>query len=96
MVTALTDGPEGKDLSPIFPEGFRIRSAWQEDEVCYVNLSSALLEDYPEMDPAAIRQALAAIGRSMSSLESVSETRFLVDGEFVQKYGKVDISEPFD
>ena len=96
VAAALADGPTGKELQKVFPENFQVRSAWQEDEVCYVNLSSALLEDYPEMDPAAIRQALAAIGRSMSSLESVSETRFLVDGEFVQKYGKVDISEPFD
>ena len=96
VAAALADGPTGKELQKVFPENLQVRSAWQEDEVCYVNLSSALLEDYPEMDPAAIRQALAAIGRSMSSLESVSETRFLVDGEFVQKYGKVDISEPFD
>jgi len=96
IVAALTDGPKGKNLQGIFPENFKVRSAWQEEEVCYVNLSSALLEKYPEMDPDAIEKALRAIGKSMYSLENVSETRFLVDGEFLQRYGAVDISGPYN
>ena len=96
VVAALTDGPEGKKLQKVFPEDFQVSSAWQEEEVCYVNLSSALLEDYPELDSAVIERALTAIGRSMCSLGSVSETRFLVDGEFVPLYGGVDISEPYN
>lgn len=96
VVAALTDGPEGKKLQKAFPEDFQVRSAWQEEEVCYVNLSSALLEDSPELGSAVIERALTAIGKSMCSLESVSETRFLVDGEFVAQYGGVDISEPYN
>lgn len=95
VVTALTDGPEGKDLSPIFPEGFRIRSTWQEDEVCYVNLSSALLSELGDIRPEVLEKALTAVGKSLCSLESISETRFLVDGEFVESYGPVSVSQPY-
>lgn len=95
VVAALSDGPEGKDLQKVFPEGFRVRSAWQEEEVCYVNLASSALEETPEMESAAIEKALTAIGRSLCSLGSVSETRFLVDGEFILQYGGVDISRPY-
>lgn len=96
VAAALTDGPRSKGLERVFPESFKVRSAWQEDEVCYVNLSSAMLAKNPEMDPAAIEQALVAIGKSMCSLSSVSETRYLVDGEFMQTYGQVDISQPYN
>lgn len=95
VVTALTDGPEGKDLSPIFPEGFRIRSTWQEDEVCYVNLSSALLSELGDVRPEVLEKALSAVAKSLCSLESISETRFLVDGEFVENYGPVSVSQPY-
>ncbi|MBQ2739529.1 MAG: GerMN domain-containing protein [Oscillibacter sp.] len=96
VVAALADGPEDKDLKEIFPENFRVRSAWQEDEVCYVNLSSTVLEKAPDMDPADIEKALTAIGKSLCSLSSVTETRFLVDGEFIPRYGDVDISKPYN
>ena len=96
VVAALADGPEGKELLKVFPEEFQVRSTWQEEEVCYVNLSSALLEDYPELESSSIGQALTAIGKSLCSLETVSETRFLVDGEFIQTYGGVDISPPYN
>lgn len=95
VLAALADGPEGKELFPIFPEGFRIRSAWQEDEVCYVNLSSALLGELGEDVTQTLEKALTAVGRSMCSLGSVSETRFLVDGEFAAYYGPVSVSEPY-
>ena len=95
VAAALTDGPEGKKLLAVFPENLRVRSAWQEEEVCYVNLSSALLEELTEVKRADLEKALTAIGRSMCSLETVTETRFLVDGEFMEEYGGVDISVPY-
>ena len=96
VVTALADGPGGKELQKVFPEGFRVRSVWQEEDVCYVNLSSALLEGEPELESGAVEKALNAIGKSMCSLGSVTETRFLVDGEFAVTYGGVDISKPYN
>lgn len=95
VVTALTDGPAEKGLSSPFPEGFYVRSAWQEEEVCYVNLSSALLEELEGIGGAEIRQLLESIAQSLCSLERVSETRFLVDGEFARWYGPVNVAEPF-
>ena len=47
------------------------------------------------MEEARLDMALEALARSLSSLESVDEVRFLVDGEFAASYGSVDISEPY-
>jgi len=90
VTRALENGSENKELSTPFPEGFRVRSVWQEGGTCYVNLSSALVETLPR--DGSVDQALRALGRSLCSLESVLETRFLVDGEFVPKYGDANIA----
>lgn len=69
-----------------------MKSVWLEEDVCYVNLSSALLEDpLPEEQLAA---ALQALERSFCSLETVSETQFLVDGELTDAYGLARAAEP--
>ena len=93
VVRALENGPAGKKLSAVLPEGFRVRSVWLEQDVCYVNLSSSQLEALPpETD---LHTAVFSLARSLCSLESVGEVRFLVDGEFARLYGAVNISEPY-
>ncbi len=90
VVRALENGPVSKRLSAALPEGFRVRSVWQEEGVCYVNLASSQLETLPpdtELSPA-----IRAITQSLRSLDSVEEIRFLVDGVFAKTYGTVDIS----
>lgn len=77
VARALERGPESRELLPVLP--FQVRSLWQEEEICYVNLSSAQLEG---MEDAALNTSLEALRESLCSLETVSETRFLVDGEF--------------
>lgn len=77
VARALERGPESRDLLPVLP--FQVRSLWQEDDVCYVNLSSAQLDGLGE---TALETALEALRNSLCSLESVGETCFLVDGEF--------------
>lgn len=79
VVRALENGPETKGLSAVLPEGFKVRKVWLEEEICYVSLSSALLEGQPE--PETLSQAVLALEQSLLSLESVEEVRFLVDGE---------------
>ena len=70
-----------------------MRSVWLEEDVCYVNLSSSQLETLaPEAD---LQTAVEALARSLCSLDTVDEARFLVDGEFTRRYGTVDISEPY-
>lgn len=93
VAQALADGPRDETLSAAFPEGFRPGSVWLEEHICYVNLPSRLLESLPE--DAALDTALEALARSLCSLESVEETRFLVDGEFGAYYGSVDVSKPY-
>lgn len=41
--------------------------------------------------PAALTLAIDALERSLLSLESVEEVRFLVDGEFADAYGPVPL-----
>lgn len=89
VLRALENGPEGKELQPILPEGFKVRKAWLEEGTCYVSLSSALLEGQP--DPAALTQAIDSLQVSLLSLETVDEVRFLVDGEFAETYGPVKL-----
>ena len=90
VLRALENGPEGKELQPILPEGFKVRKAWLEEGTCYVSLSSALLEGQP--DPAVLTQAIDSLQASLLSLEAVDEVRFLVDGEFAETYGPVKLS----
>ncbi len=81
VAQALERGPENRELTSALPEGFQVKSVWQEEDICYVNLSSALLEEIGE---SAVRTALEALENSLGSLESVEEIRFLVDGEFTR------------
>ncbi|WP_298031404.1 GerMN domain-containing protein [uncultured Dysosmobacter sp.] len=94
VAQALENGPESKNLIPAQPEGFRVKSVWLEEDVCYVNLSSALCEELPP-EEADLATALEALARSLCSLESVSETQFLVDGVFASHYGGIDVAEPY-
>ena len=81
VAQALERGPENRELTSALPEGFQVKSVWQEEDICYVNRSSALLEEIGE---SAVRTALEALENSLGSLESVEEIRFLVDGEFTR------------
>lgn len=89
VARALENGPADSALSPSFPEGFRPRSVWLEGDLCYVNLSSAVLELLPEDAP--LDMALGALRRSLRSLETVNEICFLVDGELAEYYGSVPL-----
>lgn len=93
VARALENGPQSKELSPVIPEGFRVKSVWLEEDVCYVNLSSVLLDELEDL--TALPQALEALGRSLCSLETVGEVRFLVDGEFARYYGPAEIETPY-
>ncbi len=93
VVGALEAGPENKSLASALPEGFRIKSAWLEEDVCYVNLSSVALEEAPS--GPALQTAVQALVRSLGSLSAVGEVQFLVDGEFTGFYGPVDVTGPY-
>lgn len=90
LVRALLEGPEDKELLTAFPEGFSVQTVWIEEDVCYVNLSSAMLEGLPE--GASLRPAIRSLARSLLTLESVEAVRFLVNGEAAESIGGVDVS----
>lgn len=92
VAKAMESGPADKQHRAVFPAGFRVKSVWLEDDMCYVNLSSGLLES---MDTTKLNTALQALGRSLCSLETVRETWYLVDGEFADSYGGVCVEEPY-
>ena len=84
VARALESGPENRELLSPLPEGFQVKSVWLEEDICYVNLSSALLA---ELEEPALQTALLALDRSLRSLEGVEAVRFLVDGEFSRTLG---------
>lgn len=92
IIKALENGPISKNLKPVFPEGFRVKAAWLEEDICYVNLSSAALAELPE--GSSLQTAAVAMVRSLNSLEQVNEVRFMMDGEFVQNYGAMPVKNP--
>ena len=79
VVQALEDGPENRDLASALPEGFRIKSVWLEEDICYVNISSSTL--YSIEEEATLRLVLEVLDQSLCSLNTVNEVQFLVDGE---------------
>ena len=81
VAKALEQRPESRDLLPSLPEGFRVKSVWLEEDVCYVNLSSASLEG---LEDSVVQTAAQALESSLCSLDGVEAVRFLVDGEFSQ------------
>lgn len=87
VARALESGPENRELLTPLPEGFQVKSVWLEEDICYVNLSSALLA---ELEEPALRSALLALDRSLRSLEGVEAVRFLVDGEFSRNLGVLE------
>ena len=93
VVRAMEAGPESRDLRAVQPETFQVKSAWLEEDVCYVNLSSIQLETLPE--DVDLPLTLRALAMSLGSLDTVAEVRFLVDGDFAQTYGDAPIGDPY-
>lgn len=80
VVRALEAGPESRELRPLFPEGFRVKTLRLEEDTCYVNLSSAQLTLLPEDEYRST--VLEGLSRSLCSLKQVEQVEFLVNGEY--------------
>lgn len=90
VIKAMESIPMEKDLMSVFPDGFRIGAVWVEEDVCYVNLISGLAELLPQ--ETRIDVTINALGDALCSLDSVTEVRFLVDGEYSPFYGDTYIT----
>lgn len=82
VVRALEKGPKSKELLPVIPPDFRVRAVWQTEDRCYVNFLSAQVEMLD--DPNVFKTMCWALEKSLSSLETVEEVCFLIDGEYAQ------------
>lgn len=90
VIKAMENAPEEKAHTSVFPDGFRTGAVWMEEDVCYVNLISGLAELLPP--DARIDMAIDALGDALCSLDTVTEVRFLVDGEYSPFYGDTYIT----
>ena len=93
VARAMENGPLDKQLSPVLPEGFRVKSVWLEEAVCYASLSAGMRETIS--GDGGLATALRALAKALCSLESVGEVRYLVDGEFADSYGSVNVARPY-
>ena len=93
VVKALEPENEWEDLTSPLPEGFRVTSVRLEENTCYVDLPSSALQGMA--DEPDLPRALRALADSLLSLRTVSEVRYLVDGEYAASYGAARVMEPY-
>jgi len=85
---ALLKGPESSGLEPVCPEGTRLLSLEEDREGYLVDLSGAFLEG--ESDP----RRLYAIVDTLGALDGEARVRFSVEGQRLEVFGELDLTEP--
>ena len=90
LVVELLAGPVSRELTSVIPEGFQIHTVRVDSGVCYVNLPGSALQLLPG-DQTVQWQILWSLAESLYSIETVSELRFLVDGEELVKFGTIPL-----
>lgn len=90
VLEALIAGPEEEGLVPLLPSGLTVRSAWVDSGVCCADLSGQLLELRPEERAPAIN----SIVETLCSLDTVEQVQLLIEGESVEEFGGMDLSQP--
>ena len=92
LLSALMDGPQSDELSPVIPADFVISSIKVEDSICRINIPSASLRALPE-DEHSQWLILHSLAKSLYSLDSIREIHFSVDGTEIRKLGSISLSE---
>lgn len=95
VTLALLEGPESSSLRAIFPEGTELLGTRLEDGVCYVNFSSALIEQAPA-ERSEQDLLLYSIVDTLGNLDSVTSVQLLVEGEVPKSYGSTDTTLPLE
>ena len=93
VLDAVLDGPVSETLQPLVPEDFAVLSVRLEDGTCYLNLPESCV-DQLGMGGTSPRQTVIGLVRSLCSIRDVRRVRILVDGEWREMLGTVDISQP--
>ncbi len=93
VLEAVLEGPVSETLQPLVPEDFVVLSVRLEDGTCYLNLPESCV-DQLGMGDSTQRQTVIGLVRSLCSVRDVRRVRILVDGEWRDTLGTVDISQP--
>ena len=91
VAEALAEGPRDRDRNAVFPQGFAIRSAWQEEGICWLSIPAESMALLPESVQAQ-EMMVQAISWSYFSLDTVRELRVLVDGLETEYFGQVPLA----
>ena len=95
VLQALVAGPEDEGLQKLIPDGVEVYSARVEGGICYADFSAALMDTVP-LDEESQVLILSSVVETLCGLDVVSKVQILVEGETVDHYGMVDISQPLE
>lgn len=95
VLQALLAGPNEAGLTPVLPSELTVHSARVEGGVCYADFSAVLLEQIPETEVEQIL-VVRSVVESLCSLGHVQAVQILVDGEPLELYGQLDVSQPMN
>ena len=97
IVEELLKGPQSKHLIKTIPADTKLRSAYTEGDICYVDFSSDFVNKFD--GGSSIEQLMVySIVNSLTELPNVKKVKFLVDGDNIldQKSFHLDLSKPFE
>ena len=93
VLNALLAGPQDDGLERILPTDLKVLSVRQEGKVCYVDLSGAFLREVPAEEWEQ-RMVIDSLVNTLCSLENVEQVQLLVEGQNLEWYGDILVSQP--
>lgn len=93
VLEALIAGPQDEGLERILPADLKVLSARQEGKVCYVDLSGVFLQQIPQQEWEQ-QMVIDSLVNTLCSLENVEQVQLLVEGQPLEWYGDVLVSQP--
>lgn len=93
VLEALIAGPQDEGLERILPANLKVLSARQEGKVCYVDLSGVFTQQIPQEEWQQ-QMVIDSLVNTLCSLENVEQVQLLVEGQPLEWYGDVLVSQP--
>lgn len=79
----------------LFPENTKLLSVETKDSVCFVNFSKEFLNKRSNGESEEIISVYAVVN-SLTEIDGVSKVQFLIEGQKVENYGDMILSQPFE
>lgn len=93
VLEALLAGPQDEGLERVLPTEMRVLSVRQEGKVCYVDVSGSFLQHIPQEEWEQ-KLVIDSLVNTLCSLENVEQVQLLVEGENLEWYGDILVSQP--